>query len=558
VGTLEEAKTATRAVIRALDRRLPAGVDRWFYSVGPRSVGPRPVSSVDRGREHRRLWHAHLVAPTIGRVDRAIQLEVAAAVAAVVTGPRGLRVQLVRQDDETTFGRTRDGKPGPLIKFHDMPDSQVRAGMTWASCSHARYLAENIVAALAHAAPGEVPWGESRRERAFRPGWSLTRWLAHYADRVDTPSAGDPAAYRGGRCLPLAAFPVAVRDAYLDALAYGPDQRAAWRRGGKVDMWRRQHFASLRSAPTRGAAVATASPTTPPPAPSPAPPAPPGAELETCGGQLNDGRTPAGPSALATRVAPKVLEAPPAATDEAPVTTARASWTTCEQQQAQGQHDRATGYRNPAPSTTAWSSSPCWSWSCWSWSCWSSSCWSSSVTPREQRRRDAQRLGLEAQPFAAVTDQIAEILDHRPWLYPAWRALTRTLGAKGGSAEVRQRQLIHRFYLARGRHASTWWRHRAQLVEVGLLQVDYASTGPRFGPGARRRLTLPLHRQGRRPWRPTAPAIAVATPPKPPDRDQATPRGPPPVVIPAIDPAYADVDSPAAARQRIRRLSQST
>lgn len=85
---------------------------------------------------------------------------------------------------------------------------------------------------------------------------------------------------------------------------------------------------------------------------------------------------------------------------------------------------------------------------------------------------------------------MAPILDRRPHLYPLYRILTRELGTRRGAGELRQRKIIDEHYLGRGRAASTYWRHRRELREAGLLSVDFAASGPRWGPGARRRLVL--------------------------------------------------------------------
>lgn len=178
----------------------------------------------------------------------------------------------------------------------------------------------------------------------------------------------------------------------------------------------------------------------------------------------------------------------------------------------------------------------------------------------ERRRRDRQALlarqGAEARPFAAVTDREGELLDSRPHLYPLWRALSRRLGAKGGAGEVKQRALIVTHYVKRGRAPSTYWRHRAELRALGLLVVEAAAAGPRFGPGARRRLILPLARLGRRPAEEPAAPPQTPVPPAAPVTVQA-PRGPPAIPEEPAD-AFTGIRSGSEAIRAVRRSRIST
>lgn len=234
VGDLGQAKAVGKDFMDALRRRLPRPA-RAFSVLGP---NPRPD-----GR-----WHMH-TALTSGFIEPQCYGAAQAATSGVASGRSGVLVQWFRSEDETSFarqvvrGRRRSQMllqiEHPVIPdATDFPKRQVREGMREVAIGHAHYMALNAADALGTLGPGtagRAPWMESDE-----PPFSH---LGRFAEVRDSWVEQVRLRRRGtGRANRVAGLPDEALARYLTSLDYTPEQRAAWRPGGRVDQLRAEHF----------------------------------------------------------------------------------------------------------------------------------------------------------------------------------------------------------------------------------------------------------------------------------------------------------------------------
>lgn len=115
------------------------------------------------------------------------------------------------------------------------------------------------------------------------------------------------------------------------------------------------------------------------------------------------------------------------------------------------------------------------------------------VAPRARELRRLRAMG-RARPknppegsFTQVPRNVRLALAHLPGALVTWMSIEAWVGKSGGSGEVPQRAIIREL----GWAPSTYWNHRRLLIMLGMVSVAMPVSGPAWGPGARRRLTLP-------------------------------------------------------------------